>query len=263
MINLTEEQAQQIEEAFASLDRAAFDVVTAQNRTEAGIAVRVLNTALESSRKALAIIRAARAREQAHLDDEAVDRFAAAMKAKLAKKRAEGRGGWEDKNQCSAEFLNRLLNEHVGKGDPVDVGNLAMMLWNRGERTEVVREQESGPFNREFLVNLILCSLQIRMEVTNVVDATKAAEHIVDTYMTPKFCAQYLWQAQQEPVAIADGTFNHNCPLGTPLYAAPIHTKDLTEQEIQDAIINISPTGTGYFLRIARAVIAKFKEKNK
>jgi len=25
----------------------------------------------------------------------------------------------------------------------------------------------------------------------------------------------------QEPVALADGTFNHNCPLGTPLYAEP------------------------------------------
>lgn len=73
--------------------------------------------------------------EPVHPDDEAVDRFAAAMKVKLAKKRAEGRGGWEDKGRCSAEFLNRLLNEHVGKGDPVDVGNLAMMLWNRGERT--------------------------------------------------------------------------------------------------------------------------------
>lgn len=70
-----------------------------------------------------------------HPDDIAVDKFAAAMKAKLAKKRAEGRGGWEDEERCSAEFLNQLLNEHVGKGDPVDVGNLAMMLWNRGERT--------------------------------------------------------------------------------------------------------------------------------
>ena len=26
---------------------------------------------------------------------------------------------------------------------------------------------------------------------------------------------------QQEPVAIADGTFNHNCPIGTPLYTSP------------------------------------------
>lgn len=70
----------------------------------------------------------------AHPDDLAVDRFAAAMKAKLAKKRAEGRGGWERKDECSNGFLSQLLREHIGKGDPVDVGNLAMMIHQRGER---------------------------------------------------------------------------------------------------------------------------------
>ena len=79
-------------------------------------------------------------------------------------------------------------------------------------------------------------------------------------------------QAEQEPVAwwMTNGEFTSNeweakadGPDATPLYAAPVRTKDLTEQEIQDAIINISPTGTGYFLRIARAVIAAYKEKNK
>lgn len=69
-----------------------------------------------------------------HSDDVAVDSFAVAMKAKLAKKRAEGRGGWNDKSQCTAEFLSQLLRGHVDKGDPVDVGNLAMMLHQRGER---------------------------------------------------------------------------------------------------------------------------------
>lgn len=68
-----------------------------------------------------------------HPDDIAVDRFAAAMKAKLARKRAAGRGGWEDKDDCSQLFLTRLLREHVEKGDPVDVGNLAMMLHQRSE----------------------------------------------------------------------------------------------------------------------------------
>lgn len=67
-----------------------------------------------------------------HPDDAAVDRFAAAMKAKLAKKRAEGRGGWDDPGQCTVEYLSELLHGHVRKGDPVDVGNLAMMLHQRG-----------------------------------------------------------------------------------------------------------------------------------
>lgn len=60
--------------------------------------------------------------------------FAADMKAKLAKKRAEGRGGWDRKGECTGEFLSFLLREHVEKGDPLDVGNLAMMLHQRGER---------------------------------------------------------------------------------------------------------------------------------
>lgn len=78
---------------------------------------------------------------QTHPDDQAVDRFAAAMKAKLAQKRAEGRGGWEDPEQCTGAFLSRLLVEHVEKGDPLDVGNFAMMLHQRGERIADERER--------------------------------------------------------------------------------------------------------------------------
>lgn len=66
-------------------------------------------------------------------DDDAVDRFAAAMKAKLNKKRQEGRGGWQS---MTAEQLSALLHEHVHKGDPLDVANLAMMLHQNGQRIE-------------------------------------------------------------------------------------------------------------------------------
>ncbi|WP_221953049.1 hypothetical protein [Rhizobium laguerreae] len=72
--------------------------------------------------------------QEEHEDDIAVDRFAAAMKAKLAEKRAQGRGGWDDKDDCSDIWLSELLREHVEKGDPLDVGNFAMMLHQRGER---------------------------------------------------------------------------------------------------------------------------------
>ncbi|MCK5500376.1 MAG: hypothetical protein KAI82_03880, partial [Tritonibacter mobilis] len=80
-----------------------------------------------------------------HPDDEAVDRFAAAMKAKLAVKRADGRGGWDDKAQCSQKFLSDLLRGHVDKGDPVDVANFAMMLHQRGEMIAPVPEIETAP----------------------------------------------------------------------------------------------------------------------
>ncbi|MDR5801151.1 hypothetical protein [Caballeronia sp. LZ001] len=67
--------------------------------------------------------------EAIHPDAKAVDRFAQAMKEKMAAARAKGRGGWE---QCSPDDLSRMLREHVDKGDPRDVANFCMMLWNNG-----------------------------------------------------------------------------------------------------------------------------------
>ena len=80
-------------------------------------------------------------KENAHSDDLAVDRFADAMKAKLARSRKKGRGGWNDKTQCSGEHLAKLLVEHLEKGNEgtfEDVANFAMMLHQRGENTEVL-----------------------------------------------------------------------------------------------------------------------------
>lgn len=79
--------------------------------------------------------------EPKHPDDEAVERFAAAMKTKLRKKRAEGRSGW-DGPECDANVLSGLLREHVEKGDPLDVGNLSMMLHQRGERIQTAPEPQ-------------------------------------------------------------------------------------------------------------------------
>lgn len=70
-----------------------------------------------------------------HPDDLAVDKFAEAMKAKMAASRIKGRGGWDDPNKCSVDDLRSLLNLHMTKGDPVDVGNFAMMLWIRRATT--------------------------------------------------------------------------------------------------------------------------------
>ena len=67
----------------------------------------------------------------ADYDDMKVDEFANAMKAKMAKKRDEGRGGWDDPAQCSIEHLANLLISHIEKGDPVDIANFCMMLFHR------------------------------------------------------------------------------------------------------------------------------------
>lgn len=69
--------------------------------------------------------------ESVHRDDIAVDRFAVAMKAKMAASRAKGRSGWNDELQCTMGTLARMLVEHVSKGDPVDIANFAMMLHQR------------------------------------------------------------------------------------------------------------------------------------
>ena len=72
-----------------------------------------------------------------HPDDEAVDRFAVAMKAKLAASREKGRHGWQN---ATAPHLSALLYDHLYKADPLDVGNLAMMLHQNGQAIELPQE---------------------------------------------------------------------------------------------------------------------------
>ncbi|WP_200179147.1 dATP/dGTP pyrophosphohydrolase domain-containing protein [Ectothiorhodospira mobilis] len=71
-----------------------------------------------------------------HADDAMVEAAALDMRKKLAAKRREGRGGWES---CSLARLNSMLVNHIAKGDPVDVLNLAAMIHARGERTSLQR----------------------------------------------------------------------------------------------------------------------------
>jgi hypothetical protein len=68
-------------------------------------------------------------------DNQGCERFCKAMKHKLARKRAQGRGGWNDPKRCSIKRLEKMLREHVEKGDPTDAGNIAMMIWNRRNPT--------------------------------------------------------------------------------------------------------------------------------
>lgn len=68
-----------------------------------------------------------------HPDDEAVDRFAAAMHAKMAQARAKGKEGWDDPERCAVKYLDGLLRNATEQGRWVDVANYAMMLWARGQ----------------------------------------------------------------------------------------------------------------------------------
>lgn len=68
-----------------------------------------------------------------HPDDEAVDRFAAAMHAKMAHARAKGKEGWDDPERCNMGRLQALLHDAYLLDEWVDVANYAMMLWARGQ----------------------------------------------------------------------------------------------------------------------------------
>lgn len=78
-----------------------------------------------------------------HPDDLAVDKLAQAMKEKLAQKREQGYGGWQE---ASEEHLNNLLQKHLAKGDPVDIANFAMMLFNNGYKTKADRLEKLQRF---------------------------------------------------------------------------------------------------------------------
>ena len=69
-----------------------------------------------------------------HPDDEAVDRFASAMHAKMAQARAKGKEGWDDPERCPDGRLIGLLDEAMDNLEWVDVANYAMMLWARGAK---------------------------------------------------------------------------------------------------------------------------------
>lgn len=97
--------------------------------------------------------------ERAHNDDIAVDVFALAMKTKMALCRVLGRGGWDDPSRCSIERLQHMLAACMTKGDPVDVGNLAMMLHHRRGSTRPPQAERVEPRLVSYNRNMTTCTL--------------------------------------------------------------------------------------------------------
>jgi len=86
-----------------------------------------------------------------HFDDRAIDRFAAAMKTKMAAARAKGRDGWFDRIKCPEKRLARMLVEHLSKGNDgtfEDVANFCMMLHQRGEDPQALAEAAEAPIKK-------------------------------------------------------------------------------------------------------------------
>ena len=148
---LTALKAQQVGQELDELRRACAEILGQDPEAwpSHGNAPLAIASAL-----ALAVSTAPQPAPAAHPDDSAVDRFAAAMKAKLAKARDKGRGGWDDPAQCSVEFLAKLLVEHLSKGNAgtfEDVANFAMMLHQRDADPKVLAcaaAQDQGEMQR-------------------------------------------------------------------------------------------------------------------
>ena len=68
-------------------------------------------------------------------DSIGVNRFARAMQRKMEAMRTEGRYGWNRPNLFTISKLKARLASATQKGDPVDVANYAMMIWNRQHPT--------------------------------------------------------------------------------------------------------------------------------
>jgi len=76
-----------------------------------------------------------------HSDNFHFDLFAARCKEKLAAARNKGRGGWDNPEVCSAEYLAELLVHHLTKGNSgtyEDIANFAMMLHQRSADPKVL-----------------------------------------------------------------------------------------------------------------------------
>jgi len=69
-----------------------------------------------------------------HPDDEAVDKFAAAMHARMTECRLKGKEGWDDPERCPLVELEHRVSVALMDAQWVDVANFAMMLWARGAK---------------------------------------------------------------------------------------------------------------------------------
>lgn len=71
---------------------------------------------------------------------QAVEAFAITMLEKLKKKQQSRWRGWNDSGLAWPCDCRRRLREHLSRGDPIDVANFAMFLWNLSEPTSKAGE---------------------------------------------------------------------------------------------------------------------------
>lgn len=62
--------------------------------------------------------------------DALVDAFAAEMKKKLRRKAMEGYSGWDNPDWLKDGRWHHSVNQHMEKGDSIDIANFAAFKWN-------------------------------------------------------------------------------------------------------------------------------------
>ena len=285
MITLTEEQAHQIEEALHNVGNALMCLTTTRKLRQMYQEMR--DDAVDGCNKALSTIRAARTQKQAE-------------QAPVAFHRASFLSGYEaaqyDANSCDVPPQGWLCTRQAGHDGPCAAieDNNGRELVNRAMSR--LAEQDSAPqpmqdqvvtdeermthaYRRGFIHGQV--DMRDRDESEPVKQEPVAwkcacgANLYIDSNGAPASKAE---QAEPEPVAkvvlnrtnqITMQKPNGDCfdvskHVGDFFYAAPVRTKDLTDDEAQklwNDTSSIVPMWA-HHLHFARAVIAKFKEKN-
>lgn len=113
-----------------------------------------------------------------HPDDDAVDTFAGKMCARMSEKRDQGREGWES---VGVDDLGLKLLRSIADGDPIDVGNYAMMIDALGGGTEHVLGQWLSQLLYERRTGLVL----VRNEVVDAAQGVLVAWQSEDGAIKP------------------------------------------------------------------------------
>lgn len=183
-----------------------------------------------------------------HHDDECVDRFAEAMKAKLARAREKGRSGWE---QCAPADLSRMLREHVEKGDPRDVANFCMFLWSlEAPISKVAQPDERAAFRNIPLYDDMLQALE-HVECVYRLNVVKDDEPSSTLANLQRVIARARATAPQATMPLLTDAMravlrNENCIYGSEddLYTALCAAADVEQRTNDDAISFIKDIST-------------------
>lgn len=111
-----------------------------------------------------------------HPDDDAVDTFAGRMRARMSEKRDQGREGWES---AGVDELGLKLLRSIADGDPIDVGNYAMMIDALGGGTEHVLSQFLAQLLYERRTGLKLVRDEVLQAALDAVSAWQSEDGLV------------------------------------------------------------------------------------